>query len=100
MGWRVALNDRAELDLEQAVAFLARKNPAAAERLGLKLVDTIFSLTELPHRGVGVRGRPDYRRIQHRPWFVIFYRVNDAQRGVEIVRIWDARQNPVLLALD
>lgn len=56
MGWRVALNDRTELDLEQAVSFLARKSPAAAERLGLKLVDTIFSLTELPHRGVGFAG--------------------------------------------
>ena len=100
MGWRVALNERAELDLEHVVAFLARKNPAAAERLGLKLVDTIFSLTEMPHRGVAVRGRPGYRRIQHRPWHVVFYRVNDAQQFVEIVRIWDARQDPTLLTLD
>jgi plasmid stabilization system protein ParE len=42
MGWRVALNERADFDLEQVVSFLARKNPVAAERLGLKLVDTIF----------------------------------------------------------
>jgi plasmid stabilization system protein ParE len=31
MGWRGALTERAELDLEHVVAFLARKNPAAAE---------------------------------------------------------------------
>ncbi|MEO7413512.1 MAG: hypothetical protein ABIZ81_09150 [Opitutaceae bacterium] len=49
MGWRVALTDQAELDLEHVVIFLARKNPASAERPGLKLVATIFSLTEMPH---------------------------------------------------
>jgi hypothetical protein len=26
MGWRVALNERADLDLEQVVAFLAQRN--------------------------------------------------------------------------
>ena len=54
MGWRVALNERAELDLEQVVAFLAQKNPDAAQRLGLKLVEMIFSLQQLPRRGVAV----------------------------------------------
>jgi plasmid stabilization system protein ParE len=63
MVWRVALNERAEIDLEHVVAFLARKNPVTAERLGLKLVDTIFSLQQMPHRGAAVRGRPGYRRI-------------------------------------
>lgn len=100
MGWRIALNERAELDLEHVVAFRAQKNPAAAERLGLKLVETIFSLAQFPHRGVAVQGRPGYRRIQHRPWFVIFYHVNDAKQWVEIVRIWDARQDPALLKLE
>jgi plasmid stabilization system protein ParE len=94
MGWRVALNERADLDLEHVVAFLARKNPVAAERLGLKLVDTIFSLQQMPNRGVAVGGRPGYRRILHQPWFLIFYRINEAQQSIEIVRIWDARQDP------
>ena len=67
MVWRIALNERADLDLENVVAFLAQKNPAAAERLGLKLVETIFSLEHLPNRGVAVRGRPGFRRLLHRP---------------------------------
>ena len=79
MGWCVALNDRAGQDLEQVVAFLAQKNPVAAERLGLKLVGTIFSLEELPHRGVSVRDRPGYRYILHRPWFLIFYRIDETR---------------------
>jgi plasmid stabilization system protein ParE len=36
--WRVALSDQADRDLERVVAFLARKNPAAAERIGLEIV--------------------------------------------------------------
>jgi plasmid stabilization system protein ParE len=94
MVWRVALNERADLDLEHAVAFLAQRNPVAAERLGLKLIETIFSLQQMPFRGVAVRGRPGYRRILHQPWFLIFYRINEAQLSIEIVRIWDARQDP------
>jgi plasmid stabilization system protein ParE len=100
MGWKIALNERAESDLEQVVTFLARKNPEAARRLGLELVETIFSLAQLPHRGVAIRSRPGYRRILQRPWFLIFYRIIDAPQRVEIVRIWDARQNPAALELE
>jgi plasmid stabilization system protein ParE len=67
--------------------------------LGLAIVDTIFSLTELPRRGKPVRGRPGYRRVLHRPWFLIFYRVDEAQQWIEIVRIWDVRQDPALFSL-
>ena len=69
MGWRSALNERADLDLEHVVAFRVRKNPVAAERLGLKLVDTIFSLQEMPFRCEAMRGRPGYRRVLHQPCF-------------------------------
>jgi plasmid stabilization system protein ParE len=100
MDWHVGLTERAYLDLEQVTAFLARKNVAAAERLGLKLVDTIFSLEQMPFRGVTVRGRPGYRRILHRPWFLIFYRINEARHSIEIVRVWDGRQDPAIFALN
>ena len=100
MGWRVGLNESAEVDLGNVVAFLAQRNPASAERLGLKLVETLFSLAEFPHRGVVVHGRPGYRRILHRPWFLVFYRIDEPGQTVEIVRIWDARQDPAMFALD
>ena len=94
MGWRVTLSDPADLDLHCAVAFLAQKTPEAAQRLGLGLVATIFSLTELPRRGVPVRDRPGYRRILHKPWFLIFYRLDEPGHWIEIARIWDARRDP------
>ena len=60
MDYRVILSPRADRDLEQAVRFLAQKNPAAAERLGHALLDDALSLARLPRRGVAVRERPGY----------------------------------------
>jgi plasmid stabilization system protein ParE len=98
MGWRIALTDAAEADLGNVVAFLAQKSPAAAERIGLELVDLIFSLDQMPHRGAPVRKRPGLRKLAHRHYLVI-YRVNEANALVEIVRVWDNRQDPARLRL-
>jgi plasmid stabilization system protein ParE len=94
MDYRIRFAAQADRDLEELVRFLAQKNPAAAERLGHALVDSALSLATLPHRGLAFQGRPGYRRILYRPWFLIFYRIDEAQRLVEVVRIWDARQDP------
>jgi plasmid stabilization system protein ParE len=99
MGCRVIFAARAERDLEDVVRFLAQKDQAAAERLGYALVDDALSLAHLPGRGMAVRGRPGLRRIVHRPWFVIFYRADQTRQLVEIVRIWDARQDPATFSL-
>lgn len=98
MGWQVALTDEADADLRNVVSFLAQKSTTAAERIGLELVALIFSLDHLPHRGTPVRKRPSLRKIAHRHYLVI-YRVNEAASLVEIVRIWDNRQDPVKLRL-
>lgn len=94
MGCAVIFSAQSNRDLGQVVAFLAAKNPRAAERLGHALVDHALTLGPLPHVGAPVRGRPDVRRIVHKPWFVIYYRVDVERSVVEIVRFWDARKNP------
>jgi len=99
MGYRVILSAQADRDLEQIVRFLAQKNPAAAERLGYALIEEALSLAHLPRRGGAVRSRPGYRRLVHRPWFLIFYRIDEARQLVEVARIWDARQDPALFTL-
>ena len=99
MDYKVTFAAHAERDLEDIVRFLAQKNPAAAERLGYALVDDALSLANLPRRGLAVQGRPGYRRILHRPWFLIFYRIDETRRLVEIARVWDARQDPDMFAL-
>lgn len=96
MGWQVALTEQADADLGDVVAFLAQKSPAAAERIGLDLVALIFSLDQLPNRGAPVRKRPGLRKLAHRHYLVI-YRVNEAAALVEILRVWDNRQDPARL---
>jgi plasmid stabilization system protein ParE len=99
VGWRVALTDQADADLGNVVAFLARKSPEAAVRIGLELVDRIFALDQMPRRGMPVGKRPGLRKIAHRHYLLI-YRVNEAAGLVEIIRIWDNRQDPARLRLE
>ena len=96
--WRVTLSEQAEIDLERAVAFIAQSNVAAAERIGLEIVEVIFTLDMLPARGNPVKGRPGLRKAMHHP-YVIIYRLHEAARLVEIVRVWDGRLNPADLDL-
>ena len=98
MGFEVILSAQAGRDLESIVRFLAQRNPAAAERLGNALIDDALSLADFPLRGGLLRERPGFRRIVYRPWFVILYRVDETRALVEIVRFWDARQDPATLA--
>jgi plasmid stabilization system protein ParE len=99
MGYQVIFSTQSNRDLGRVVSFLAQKNPAAAERLGHAIVNHALSLGMMPHVGTLVRERPGMRRIPHQPWFLIYYRADDARQVVEIARIWDARQNPSALSL-
>lgn len=99
MDYKVVYSAQAGLDLETVVSFLAEKHPPAAESLGHALLDAAEHLAFLPYRGPAMRGRPQFRKLSHPPHHVIIYQVNDRYRLVEILRFWDARQNPVRLHL-
>ncbi|MEO6243930.1 MAG: type II toxin-antitoxin system RelE/ParE family toxin [Opitutaceae bacterium] len=96
--WRVILSEPAEADLERVVAFLARTNLVAAERIGLEIVQRIFTLDTLPARGAPLKGRPGLRKTVLRHYLIID-RLHDATRVVEIVRVWDGRINPAEFSL-
>ena len=96
MGYQVGLTEEAQSDLGSVVRFLAEKSPAAAERLGHELLDAALALTLFPRRGAAVRRRPGMRKLAHRH-YLIFYQVNETTQTVEIIRIWDGRQNPTAL---
>lgn len=99
MGHAVIFSAQANRDLGGIVAFVALKNPSAAERLGNALVDRCISLSAMPRVGPSVNDRPDVRRVFHKPWFIIYYRITATNSVIEIVRIWDGRQNPETLRL-
>ena len=98
MGYKVGLTEEARDDLGAAVRFIAEQSPEAALRLGHELLDAALSLAIMPRRGAPVRRRPGLRKLSHRYW-LIFYQVNEAEQWVEVVRIWDGRQDPATLQL-
>ena len=98
MGYKVGLTEVAEADLGSVVRFLAEKSPEAAARIGHEILDAALTLTLFPRRGASVRRRPGMRKLTHRH-YLIFYQVNEAEQWVEVVRIWDGRQNPDTLRL-
>ncbi len=98
MGYKIGLTEEAQADLAAVVRFIAVKNPEAAERIGHELLDAALALTLFPRRGVAVRRRPGLRKLAHRH-YLIFYQVNDSAQWVEVVRIWDGRQDPAGLRL-
>ena len=99
MGHKVIFSGQSNRDLGRIVGFLALKNPSAAGRLGNALVDHALLLGAMPRIGAPVRERPQVRRIFHRPWFLIYYQIDDASQVVEIIRFWDVRQNPAGFSL-
>lgn len=94
MDYKVVLTARAENDLFEVVSFIAQKNPTAAEKIGLSLLNAGQTLCFLPFRGPAMKGRPGLRKLPHRPYYLIVYRINESAGRVEIVRFWDARRNP------
>jgi len=94
MDYKVDFARQTERDLFSITRFLAEKNPAAAERLGNSLIDAALSLRSLPRRGSALMGRPGVFKLIHPPYHLIFYRIHESQRLVEILRFWDGRQNP------
>ena len=99
MDYKVVLAPLALDDLEEIVRHVAADDPAAAERLGTRLLDLAETLCRLPHRGGPVRRRPGVRKLLLRP-YLIFYRVQDAERRIEILRFWHGAQDLACLKLD
>jgi plasmid stabilization system protein ParE len=99
MDYRVILAPLALDDLEQIVRHVERDDPAAAERLGTRLLDQTETLCRLPHRGGPVRRRPGVRKLVLRA-YLIFYRVDDSAHRIEVLRFWHGAQDPRSLRLE
>ncbi len=94
MGCKLIFAPQAVADLEEAVKYIAKDNPEAALRVGNALIDTAGILENFPQLGKSYPKRPGVRRLVSRP-YVIFYRINERQQTVEILRYWHgARREP------
>ncbi|QEA13381.1 MULTISPECIES: type II toxin-antitoxin system RelE/ParE family toxin [Comamonas] len=84
----------AEADLDHIVDYIAQDNPIKAEEFGQELRDKVLPLAQHPRLGrTGRPGLPDFLRelVAHRN-YIIFYRVLDETRTVEILRVKHAAQ--------
>jgi toxin ParE1/3/4 len=96
MDFKVIWMDKAAADLEAAVRFVARKNPEAALRLGMKLLEKPVVLESHPRFGRIFRklNREDVRELIEAPYRII-YRIDDERRAIWIITVWHgARREP------
>jgi plasmid stabilization system protein ParE len=87
MGWQVVFSPRSRGDLQRIVEYIARDDPAAAERFGLALIAQAEALANAPHIGVTLRERPGARFLPFGAYLVI-YRPDGARETVRILRFW------------
>jgi len=96
MGNQIILAPEAEEDLDEIVAYIAKENPAAAEKFGIHLIERVELLKSFPRLGRVVRGRRG-ERVLVEGSILIFYRFDAGTGVIQIKRFWHgARGTPSL----
>ena len=87
--FRIVWRPMAEADLDNIIDYIAQDNQIRAETFGQELRDKTLLLAQHPKLGrTGRPGLPAFLRelVAHRN-YIIFYRVLDEARTVEILRV-------------
>lgn len=92
--YRIVWRPIAEADLDSIVDYIAEDSPIRAEEFGQELRSKVLPLAQ--HPKLGRAGRPGlpaflHELVAHRN-YIIFYRVLDESRTVEILRVKHAGQ--------
>jgi toxin ParE1/3/4 len=99
MDFKVIFQPLALEDLEAIVRHVAQDDLQAANRLGMSLLDRAEALAQFPERGSNIRRRRGVKKLVHAP-YLIFYRIDNARRCVDVLRFWHGAQNPRGLQLE
>jgi len=70
MGHKVIFSPQSLVRIEEIVAYIAKDNPGAALRFGMRLVDHASLLADFPELGRPYRKRPNARRLFCKPYFI------------------------------
>jgi plasmid stabilization system protein ParE len=98
MDFGFKITDRARRDLLSIWKFIARDNRLAADRFYEELMTAAESLRRFPDRhGCSIK-RPNIRKLPYQH-YLIFYKIDEANHTVEILRFWHAARNPRRLRL-
>ena len=90
-------------DLDLAFSYIAQENLQAAKELLDKLENAILQLGDFPYLGVVFPNKETYEVTGYRylavDTYVVFYRIDDVQKEIQIARVFHSRQNWLYLAL-
>ncbi|WP_269539732.1 type II toxin-antitoxin system RelE/ParE family toxin [Cerasicoccus fimbriatus] len=98
MAFKVIVAPSARQDLSLIIEYIAQRDPAAAERIGLSIISTIKRIGEFPRIGriVPEFGWDTIREIVFKNYRLI-YRIKDEEMKIEVVRIWHAKRGHPLI---
>lgn len=93
MDFRISYTQRALNGLREIVTQIAEDDAEAAERFGGSLLDHVELLEKFPRIGTPVRRRPEVRKLVHSP-IVVYYRIHEARRLIEILHFRHGARKP------
>jgi len=96
--YRFKIASQAKRDLNSIWRYVARTNASNALDFGDKLLLMAESLKTFPHRHGQLAKRPNIRKVPYRS-YLIFYKIDDKARTVEILRFWHAARDQRRLRL-
>ena len=93
MDYRLLYAQKALNDLAEIVGRIAEDDAQAAFRFGSSLSAHVELLARFPRMGGLVRKRPSVRKLLHSP-FLVYYRVREAKREIEVLHIRHGARKP------
>jgi toxin ParE1/3/4 len=91
--YRLLYTQRALNDLAEIVGHIAEDDADAASRFGISLLDHVELLARFPRMGGIIPRRPEVRKLVHSP-FLIYYRLDEVKRKIEIVHLRHGARKP------
>ena len=88
---RVEWSDEALTDRAAIVDYLLPRNPHAAKRILLRLIDATTDLAMFPY--MGREGEDDTREWVVVHPYVLLYEVNETAKIISVLRIWHTSQD-------
>jgi plasmid stabilization system protein ParE len=91
--YRLLYTQKALNDLAGIVGHIAEDDAHGASRFGSSLLDHVDLLARFPRMGSVIRKRLRVRRLLHSP-ILIYYRVDDDRRVIEILHLSHGARKP------
>jgi plasmid stabilization system protein ParE len=98
MEFRVTLTPKAERDLQLIGRYIAQTDVRTSYRFCDELVFAAETLQTFPDRHGSFVKRPNIRKLPYRA-YLIFYKIDEAAKTVEILRFWHSARDQGRLRL-